>query len=199
MAVGLRERKRVAQHHKIVDTSLRLFGEHGYAATTVDQICEAAEIGKATFFRYFPTKASVLEEMSDAVYSSLETQLNEFCNGQESTGARLRHFYELVKGACVADLGITRAMIDSGAMDPIVNPTVDVRRKRSMMVLTSIIQSGQERGELTSHIDGRHLAVMVEAMAFNTVSSWARSEVPVATGPDLGAVVDVFLSGASRR
>ncbi|MBU2670995.1 TetR family transcriptional regulator [Actinoplanes bogorensis] len=37
-----------------------LFTEHGYAATTVEQIAEAAEVSPSTFFRYFPTKEDVV-------------------------------------------------------------------------------------------------------------------------------------------
>jgi AcrR family transcriptional regulator len=199
MAVGLRERKRVAQHQKIVDTSLRLFGQHGYTTTTVDQICEAAEIGKATFFRYFPTKASVLEELSDVVFQSMEDQLREFSKSQESAGARLRHFYALVQEAAIADLGITRAMVDSGAMDPITNPGITERYAKSIAILADIVGSGQRTGELTSSIEAQHLAIMIESMAFNTVAAWAQTATPESVGPDLHAIVDVFLHGASKR
>jgi AcrR family transcriptional regulator len=40
--------------------ALRLFREQGYEATTVEQIADAAEISRITFFRYFPTKADVV-------------------------------------------------------------------------------------------------------------------------------------------
>jgi AcrR family transcriptional regulator len=39
---------------------MRLFQEHGYADTTVDQIADAAEVSPSTFFRYFPTKEDVV-------------------------------------------------------------------------------------------------------------------------------------------
>jgi AcrR family transcriptional regulator len=39
---------------------MRLFEEQGYAATTVDQIVEAADVSQSTFFRYFPTKEDVV-------------------------------------------------------------------------------------------------------------------------------------------
>lgn len=42
----------------IRDAALRLFAEHGSAATTVEQIAEAAGISKRTFFRRFDTKES---------------------------------------------------------------------------------------------------------------------------------------------
>ena len=38
---------------------VRLIEENGYAATTVEQIAEAAEVSASTFFRYFPTKDRV--------------------------------------------------------------------------------------------------------------------------------------------
>jgi AcrR family transcriptional regulator len=44
----------------IEDAALALFSEHGFEATTVEQIAERAEVSTTTFFRYFPTKADVV-------------------------------------------------------------------------------------------------------------------------------------------
>ena len=58
--VGLRERKKAKTRAAIQVHALRLFARQGYAATTVDQIAEAAEVSPSTFFRYFPTKEDVV-------------------------------------------------------------------------------------------------------------------------------------------
>ncbi len=58
--VGLRERKKAKTRVAIRRHALRLFREQGYAATTVEQIAEAAEVSPATFYRYFPTKEDVV-------------------------------------------------------------------------------------------------------------------------------------------
>ena len=56
----MRERKKAKTHAAIQQHALRLFREQGYAATTVEQIAEAAEVSPSTFFRYFPTKEDVV-------------------------------------------------------------------------------------------------------------------------------------------
>lgn len=57
---GLRERKKARTHDQIREHALRLFLDHGYEATTVQQIAEAAEVSLSTLFRYFPTKAQLV-------------------------------------------------------------------------------------------------------------------------------------------
>ncbi|HEX9998944.1 MAG TPA: TetR family transcriptional regulator [Actinoplanes sp.] len=60
LPAGLRERKKAKTRATIRETAMRLFEEQGYAATTVDQIADAAEVSPSTFFRYFPTKEDVV-------------------------------------------------------------------------------------------------------------------------------------------
>ncbi|MEV6030529.1 TetR family transcriptional regulator [Nonomuraea sp. NPDC052116] len=57
---GLRERKKAKTRALIQKEALRLFQEQGYAATTVEQIAEAAEVAPSTVFRYFATKEDLV-------------------------------------------------------------------------------------------------------------------------------------------
>ena len=59
---GLRERKRQATHQRIADEAARLASDRGIAATTVEDIAAAADVGRSTFFRYFDTKEIAVAE-----------------------------------------------------------------------------------------------------------------------------------------
>jgi AcrR family transcriptional regulator len=55
---GLRERKKQQTRHAIHEAAYRLVSEHGLEGTTVDQICQEADVSSRTFFNYFPSKVA---------------------------------------------------------------------------------------------------------------------------------------------
>lgn len=56
----IRDRKVKETRARIARTALELFIAQGYAETTVDQIAEAADVGRRTVFDHFPTKEAML-------------------------------------------------------------------------------------------------------------------------------------------
>jgi len=60
--LSLRERKKKKTRSTIQEQAFLLFQMQGYYNTTIEQIAEASEISQSTFFRYFPTKESVVLE-----------------------------------------------------------------------------------------------------------------------------------------
>jgi AcrR family transcriptional regulator len=73
---ALRERKKQQTRLDLIRAAIRLFQEGGYDATSVDDIIDAAEYSKSTFFRYFGSKEDVvffdLPERLDSLQGTLK-------------------------------------------------------------------------------------------------------------------------------
>lgn len=96
---------------QIALTAVEVFAEHGFEATSISQIAEAAGIGKGTVYEYFESKEDLIthamtawvEQMSQAAAGELE--------GIEDPPRRLRRFAELSMQAFLSDERVARVAI----------------------------------------------------------------------------------------
>jgi AcrR family transcriptional regulator len=59
--------RRAATIEAILKAARRLFGERGFAATTMDDIAEAAHVAKGAVYHHFTTKEALFEAVFEAV------------------------------------------------------------------------------------------------------------------------------------
>ena len=95
--------------------AMRLFSEHGFDATTVDDIAVAAGIGRRTFFRYFGSK-------NDVVWGRFAEGLVDFRATLEATPADVP-----------LDDALRRAIV---AFNALPAEQVPVHRQRMTLILT---------------------------------------------------------------
>src|SRR5258708_28224344 len=70
-----RERRSAELRERLFRAALALFAKKGYAETTVEDITEAADVGKGTFFNYFRSKEHILMAFSEMHLAKLESIL----------------------------------------------------------------------------------------------------------------------------
>ncbi len=64
--------QREERRQQILDAALGLFARQGYHATAVSDIVQAADVARGTFYLYFASKRTVLDELMDGVVAALE-------------------------------------------------------------------------------------------------------------------------------
>ena len=63
--MGRRQRRAAETRLRLFRCALQLFAERGFPNVTVEDITEAADVGKGTFFNYFESKDHVLGVMAE--------------------------------------------------------------------------------------------------------------------------------------
>jgi AcrR family transcriptional regulator len=68
--------RRAATTDAILKAGRRLFGDRGFAATTIDDIAEAAQVAKGAVYHHFATKEAVFEAVFDVVSRDLVADID---------------------------------------------------------------------------------------------------------------------------
>ncbi len=107
MSESLRVRKRQRTRERIATAAAQLVSQNGLSATTADQIAEAADVARATFFRYFESKEYAVAEgftstWIAAITDALRRQPPELSVNEALTAA----FAELTPGFALVEQNI---------------------------------------------------------------------------------------------
>lgn len=102
----------------LIDAALALFARDGFDRTTADQIAERAGVSPRTFFRYFPTKESVVFHRDYGFMRSFAAAYPEQPVGASDYDALRATFVSLATGfdALRARIETYRAAVDSSAV-----------------------------------------------------------------------------------
>jgi AcrR family transcriptional regulator len=78
----------------ILDAALELFGQNGFEATGVAEICEYCRISKGAFYHHFPTKQAVFLVVLEEWLSGLEKEMGQSVAQASSIPEALRSMVE---------------------------------------------------------------------------------------------------------
>ena len=116
--LGRRERKKHQTREALRDSARRLFAERGFAATTIQQITDDADVSERTFFRYFDSKEDLLLPDLVDLFESVERAIRS----RPADEPPLTSILEAILGV-LGDPGIAGATLaapDLGPASPLV-------------------------------------------------------------------------------
>jgi len=171
--VGRRERRQAETRDRLMHAALRLFAQRGLADTSVEDITEAADVGKGTFFNYFPSKEHLLIAFGQYQVRKVEAALAEAREAKIPIHQVLRRLVHSVS----RDPGRTPLLIRSIMVAPLTNDAVResmiVNMARGRKALAELMTIGQQRGEIRNDLSPRHLARAVQQGMFGGFLLWS--------------------------
>ncbi len=170
--MGRRQRRRAETRERIFRSALALFAEHGFMKTTVEEITEAADVGKGTFFNYFRNKEDVLSALA-------EVQLDKYAHAiqaAESGALTPRHALRDLWQRLPEEPGRSQALARSLMVAFLTSPAVREKMARSLEqgreMLARLFTLAQERGEARRDRRPLDLALAFQQKLLGTVLVW---------------------------
>ena len=186
-----REAGKKRNRDRLYEASLDLFAGQGYDLVSVDDICERAGVGRATFFRLYGTKAGLLSEFNrrlatrarHAVAASEAADAGEalkvvsrtMCATWTESGVALRKLAQEYLQTVSLDAGTRKGQPDLRAL------------------VSEIVADGQRRGELVGRPGPEFISWMVVATITGAIATWLGTVETLNRRSD--QALDLLLSG----
>jgi len=167
---GRRERRRAEIRERLFRAALKLFAERGYLQTTVEDITEAADVGKGTFFNYFPTKEHVLATFGSERIAIIERARKEV-EKEPALPVLRRMARDLARSG--ERPGLLRAIYAAHASCEPVRAELHKRLLIARRLTTEIYEIAQERGEVRRDIPAAELARLTQLILLGITLAWS--------------------------
>ena len=92
---GRRERAKATSRARIIEAGIRLFGDRGIEAVTVQEIAEAADVGKGTIYNYFRTKEDIVVAFMADVERKVNVRLRDLDTAARPLAETLAEFVRI--------------------------------------------------------------------------------------------------------
>ncbi len=96
--MGRRQRRAAETRLRLFRCALQLFADRGFPNVTVEDITEAADVGKGTFFNYFESKDHVLGVMAEIQLGKVREAVTLAESGKQTIRSVLHHLLSSHRG-----------------------------------------------------------------------------------------------------
>jgi AcrR family transcriptional regulator len=168
-----RQRRSAETRERLFRAALKLFGQKGFAETTVEDITNAADVGKGTFFNYFPSKEHILIAFSDMQVGKLQDTVNRMREAREPMRDFFRSMTLQMTEEPAKAPDVVRALLLANLSSSSVRDLMRERNTRAEGLLTQLMQIGQERGEFRPDVPALELARVFRQTIFGTLLIWS--------------------------
>jgi AcrR family transcriptional regulator len=168
-----RQRRSAELRERLFRAALDLFAKKGFAETTVEDITNAADVGKGTFFNYFPSKDHILLAFGEMQLEKLRTAVEDAHRSNEPMPVFLRTLRARMTEEPSRNPAIVRAILQANLSSPPVREAMGKNHSRGQFLLTQLIQLGQDRGEIRKDLTATELAYVFRQTVFGTLLLWS--------------------------
>lgn len=191
LPVTRRDRKRQEMYNRIYRSAIELLSLREFDSVTVEEITEAADVGKGTFFRHFASKEAVIaayfEETRDLLVHALEDPEPELQDriSPEAYGHGVhpgpiwKRFVGTTYLAASRDgrsHRLIRTLLALSAANDTVRAASLSAKAQLVQTITAYMKEGQRTGEFRADFAPEALASFTRNLYYGTQLAWAQTD-----------------------
>ena len=176
--MGRRERRAAETRLRLFSCALELFAQRGYSNVTVEDITQAADVGKGTFFNSFESKDSVLGVMAEIQLGKVADALEQAASGKDSIHSVLRRAFLRLAEEPGRSPNLARTLISFFLANEQVRGVVENRLAEGRKLIAQIVAAGQERGEIDALLNKDRVAMHLQETLLGTIVMWSLKGEP---------------------
>ncbi|WGW13289.1 TetR/AcrR family transcriptional regulator [Saxibacter everestensis] len=138
---------------KIYESAVVLIAEHGYAATTIDEIAAKAEVAKGTVYYNFGSKEELFRQLLGYGVDLLTSRMTEVSKGLKGTAALDAIFTEVLQRASKTPAFMQLLFTEMYRTGRAWQDTLLFVRENVLGVIRNVIAEGKESGEFDPSVD----------------------------------------------
>ncbi len=191
-----RERRRQDTRERIFRAALALFAGRGVFATTIEDITEAADVGKGTFFNYFPSKEHVLAGFGQMQLAKAQAVLEG--HAERPLRGTMRRLLRVLAEEPGRSRPLVRSLLAANLASEPVRRLLRKNLARGRRELEVSIVRAQRSGEVRRDRQAAEIALYFQQSFFGALLFWSLHPASrLATRLD--AAFDLFWSGIRGR
>jgi len=176
--MGRRQRRAAETRLRLFRCALQLFAQRGFSNVTVEEITQAADVGKGTFFNYFQSKEHVLGVMAEIQLGKVREAAAQAVDGQHTIQSAFQHLFHRAAEEPGRSPDLARALISCFLASGEVRRLIEHNMKEGRRLIAGIVSAGQKRGEIDPGLSPEKAAIQVLQAFMGTVLFWSLHEDP---------------------
>lgn len=198
MRSSRRERRSAELRERLFRAALQLFAQKGYSETTVEDITNAADVGKGTFFNYFPSKDHIL-----AAFGQLQIEkLQISADAAPASKVPIRDFFHNLALDVVSEPArnpaMVRVLVQANLSSEPVRKTMREIHSKATGLLARIVKVGQDRGEIRKDLHALEIAQTLRQSLLGALLIWSLYG-DGSLESRIETVIDVLWNGLAAR
>ena len=171
--VGRRERRAAETRLRLFRCALQLFSERGFPNVTVEDITEAADVGKGTFFNYFESKDHVLGVLAEIQLGKVREAVEEAGSGKRSVQAIVHQLFLRLAEEPGRSPEMARALLSAFVSSQRSTEIMAENMAMGREMITRAIEIGQKRKEIDPRLRKDRVALQAQQTFLGTLLMWS--------------------------